>query len=163
MSGAHLETRHGTFSRRRWRQCLLLVCGVAIAWDLAMSHWRGDGLARLSGAEKAAAQEVLDLLSVTCLDHPISYYLFARHWRVTSVRFMPRCPASYAPFGPYQVTVTISTFFGLPLQQVTQTCRGEILCYGWVQPNRRAGGGSIGDAAPAAGPTNGAAVPAGGC
>ena len=113
-----------------WRQCLLLVCGLAIAWDLAIIHWRGDGLDLLHGAEKAAAQEVLDLLSVTCLDHPVSYYLFARHWRVTSVRFMPRCPAPRASFGPYHVTVTIYTFFGLPLQQVTQTCGGEIICYG---------------------------------
>lgn len=129
LSGAHLETRQGTLSRRIWRQRLLLVCGLAIAWDLVLPHWRGDGLDLLRGAEQAAAQEVLDLLSVTCLDHPVSYYLLARHWRVTSVRLMSRCPAPLASFGPYQVTVTISTFFGLPLQQVTQTCREEIICY----------------------------------
>jgi len=83
-----------------WRQCLLLVCGLAIAWDFAIIHWRGDGLDLLRGAEKAAAQEVLDLLSVTCLDHPVSYYLFARHWRVTSVRFLPWCPSSPTSFRP---------------------------------------------------------------
>lgn len=98
-----------------------LVLGGVILLDLARVRWMGDGMATLSAAEKAAAQETLSLLSVTCLDNPIPAW-FVRHAHVAGVLSTPECPGS-----PSHVVIDVYTVFGLHMQRISHYC-GTITC-----------------------------------
>ena len=120
---------------RTWLLSFVLGLAALSLLDFVLVEFVvGDGLARLSDEERAAADTLLGDVSVTCLDNPIAYGL-TRQLRVVEVRFVPDCKRprfADGVGGDYRVSVQAYTFFGVPLVRIFECC-ASAAGRGWIQ------------------------------
>ena len=120
-----------------WLLSFVLGTGALSLLDFVLVEFvLGDGLARLTAEERAAADVLLRNVSVTCLDNPIAYGL-TRQLRVVEVLSVPGCKSprfADGAGGDYRVSVQAYTFFGIPSVRISECCanwvsRGSIECW----------------------------------
>ncbi len=120
---------------RRFLSRFLVLLGALVVWDLAVVSWIGDGMEDLSPSERAAAEEALADLSITCLDNPLQG-AFTRHKHVAVGTGPVPCyddpPIDWYASGPHWpgtrrptgedgcvVTIDVYSVFGLPIVRAT--------------------------------------------
>lgn len=86
-----------------------------------------NGLDRLMGEERAAAQHALLWAGIGCLDNPIERVLTPKI-RVADVKLEPGyCPVNARRVRHYQAVIRSYTFFGIPAGTISVSC-GAVNC-----------------------------------